>query len=471
VISRSISQPVTRLVGAMKALASGNFDVALPGLGRRDEVGDIAGAVETFKTMAAEKARHEAEEKQRRDEAAATERKAELHRLADGFQVAVGNIVDSVSSAAVELEASAATLNSTAETTQQLSISAADASKEASASVESVASASEELTASVGEISRQVNEASRISKTAVQQAASTDSQIAKLSASAARIGDVVKLITAVAEQTNLLALNATIEAARAGDAGRGFAVVAQEVKALAAQTAKATDEIGAQIAEMQSATQVSVTAIKEIVDTIGQISEIAGAIAEAVQQQGSATQEIAQNVQQAATGTAKVAGDVGDVHRGAVETGSASSQVLSAAKSLSSDSNHLKSEVDKFVASVKSEGNSADDMLRSAAGFITGLDAQMQERRRTRRVPYSAAVTATIAGKTVSTTLIDVSTTGARLKTVPGVQVGGAIAITTSDGRTVEATVIWAKGDTFGVKFKAEQTLTALAQGERGRAA
>jgi methyl-accepting chemotaxis protein len=471
VISRSISRPVTRLVGAMKELASGNFDVALPGLGRRDEVGDIAGAVETFKTTAVERARREADEKQRRDQAAATQRKAEMRLLADNFQTAVGNIVDSVSSAAVELEASAGSLNSTAETTQRLSISAADASKDASASVESVASASQALSASVGEISRRVHEASRISKMAVQQAADTDSQIAKLSTSAARIGDVVKLITAVAEQTNLLALNATIEAARAGDAGRGFAVVAQEVKALAAQTAKATEEIGTQIAGMQSATETSVAAIKGIVETIGQISEIAGAIAAAVEEQGEATTEITRNVQQAASGTAKAAGDVGNVHRGAVETGSASTQVLSAARSLSSDSNHLKSEVDKFVASVKSEAASVDDMFRNAAGLITNLDADMQERRRSRRVPYTALVTVTIANKSASTTVVDISTSGARLKTVPGIQVGGAIKITTPDGRTVEATVVWAKADMFGVKFKAEQSLPLTVQGGRDRAA
>jgi methyl-accepting chemotaxis protein len=219
--------------------------------------------------------------------------------------------------------------------------------------VQSVSSASEQLAGSVNEISRQVQESSKIAADAVQQARRTDAQIAALSQAAGRIGDVVKLITAIAEQTNLLALNATIEAARAGDAGRGFAVVAQEVKALAAQTSKATDEIGGQIAGMQAATTESVAAIKGIGETIGRISEIAATIAAAVEEQGAATQEISRNVQQAAAGTTQVAGTITNVSRGANETGSASTQVLSSAQALSRESNHLKSEVHKFLSAVR----------------------------------------------------------------------------------------------------------------------
>ena len=209
------------------------------------------------------------------------------------------------------------------------------------------------MTASVNEISRQVQESSRIAGDAVNQAQKTDARINELSQAAGRIGDVVKLITAIAEQTNLLALNATIEAARAGEAGRGFAVVASEVKQLASQTAKATEEISAQIAGMQTATQDSVAAIKTIGGTIGRISEIASTIAAAVEEQGAATQEIARNVGEAAKGTAMVASNITDVNRGAGETGSASSQVLSSAQSLSSESNHLKLEVDKFLSTVR----------------------------------------------------------------------------------------------------------------------
>jgi methyl-accepting chemotaxis protein len=219
--------------------------------------------------------------------------------------------------------------------------------------VQSVASATEEMTSSVNEISRQVQESAKIAGDAVKQAQETDARINELSQAAGRIGDVVKLITAIAEQTNLLALNATIEAARAGEAGRGFAVVASEVKALAAQTGKATEEISAQIAGMQTATQDSVAAIKAIGGTIGRISEIASTISAAVEEQGAATQEIARNVGEAAKGTQQVASNITDVNRGASETGSASAQVLSSAQSLSSESNHLKLEVDKFLSTVR----------------------------------------------------------------------------------------------------------------------
>jgi methyl-accepting chemotaxis protein len=281
------------------------------------------------------------------------EKKAAMHELADKFQAAIGSIVDSVSTASTELEAAASTLTHTADTTQQLSAIVASASEEASNNVQSVASSTEELTSSVNEIARQVQESSRIAGEAVEQAHNTDSRIGELANAAERIGAVVKLITAIAEQTNLLALNATIEAARAGDAGRGFAVVAQEVKALAAQTAKATDEIGTQIAGMQTATQDSVTAIKDIGLTIGRISEIAATIATAVEEQGVTTTEIARNVQQAAHGTILVASNIGEVSTGAAETGAASLQLLSSAKALSTEGSKLRTEVDKFLSRVR----------------------------------------------------------------------------------------------------------------------
>jgi methyl-accepting chemotaxis protein len=352
-VARGIIRPLAGLTAGMRELASGNFDVVLPGLGRKDEVGEMAGAVEEFKIKAAEKARHEAEAKSEQDRIAGEQRKAEMRKLADGFEKAVGQIVQTVSSASTELEASATTLTKTAETTQQLSNSAAAASEEASSNVQSVASSTEELTSSVSEIGRQVEQSNKIASDAVRQAKETDSRMAELSRAAERIGDVVKLITTIAEQTNLLALNATIEAARAGEAGKGFAVVAQEVKQLAAQTGKATGEIGQQISTMQASTEESVAAIKEIGDTIGKISSIASTIAAAVEQQGAATHEIARNVQQAASGTTQVASNIADVRRGAAETGSASSQVLSSAQSLSSESNRLKVEVDRFLASVR----------------------------------------------------------------------------------------------------------------------
>jgi methyl-accepting chemotaxis protein len=351
-IARGITRPLNAMTRAMGDLAAGDLAAVVPGLRRKDEVGEMAQAVEVFKANAIERVRLEAEQKENEARAAAR-RKAEMHKLADGFEAAVGGVVNCVSSASTELEAAASALTRTAETTQQLSGAVAAASEQASGNVQSVASATNEMAASVNEIGRQVHESSRIAGEAVTQAEKTDARIAELSQAAQRIGDVVKLITAVAEQTNLLALNATIEAARAGEAGRGFAVVAQEVKALAAQTAKATEEIGSQIVSMQMATQDSVAAIKEIGGTIGRISEIAGAIAAAVEEQGAATQEIARNVQQAARSTAEVATNITDLNKGASETGSASAQVYSSAEGLSREGNRLKTEVEKFLSTVR----------------------------------------------------------------------------------------------------------------------
>jgi methyl-accepting chemotaxis protein len=369
-----ISRPIRALVACLQRLAKGD-DIDVVGADRQDEIGETAKAVVDIKLMLAAKARREAEETaeaDRRDaeakraaaereavqqkaaeEKAAAERKAAMRKLADDFEKAVGNIIETVSTASTELEAAANTLTKTAETTQQLSTVVASASEEASSNVQSVASATEEMTGSVGEISRQVQESSTIADEAVDQAHKTDVRINELSQAANRIGDVVKLITAIAEQTNLLALNATIEAARAGEAGKGFAVVAQEVKALAAQTAKATGEIGTQIAGMQMATVDSVNAIKEIGGTINRISHIASTIAAAVEEQGAATQEISRNVQEAAKGTSQVASNIVNVNRGASETGSASAQVLSSAQSLATESNHLKVEVQKFLQTVR----------------------------------------------------------------------------------------------------------------------
>jgi methyl-accepting chemotaxis protein len=349
----TIARPMRVLSVSMQELADGNFDVVLPGLGRKDEIGDVAQAVETFKVKAEQKARDEAEAKTRQDQIAAQQRKADMIKLADTFESAVGDIVETVFSASTQLEASASTLTATADRAQEITTMVAAASEEASTNVQSVASATEELSSSVNEISRQVQESARMANEAVDQARKTNDRVSELSKAAARIGDVVELINTIAGQTNLLALNATIEAARAGEAGRGFAVVASEVKALAEQTAKATGEIGQQITSIQAATQESVGAIKEISGTIEKLSEISSAIAAAVEEQGAATQEISRNVQQAAQGTQQVSSNITDVQRGASETGSASSQVLSAAQSLSGDSNRLKLEVGKFLTTVR----------------------------------------------------------------------------------------------------------------------
>jgi methyl-accepting chemotaxis protein len=261
-------------------------------------------------------------------------------------------IITSLSGASTELERTARSLSENAGNTTRLATVVANASEDASNNVQSVASATEELASSVRAISAQVQESNRIAASAVQQADETDSRINALSQAANRIGDVIKLITSVAEQTNLLALNATIEAARAGEAGRGFAVVAQEVKALAAQTAKATDEIGVQIAGMQTATQEAVGSIKMISSTIGKISEISNAISAAIEEQGAATQEISGNIQRTAAGTSQVAGTIAEVSHGANQTGAASSQLLSSAKQLSDSTATLQTEIDGFLKTI-----------------------------------------------------------------------------------------------------------------------
>ncbi len=353
VLGRGISAPMTAMCRAMRELAGGKFDVVLPGLGRKDELGEMAGAVEEFKLQAIAKAERDASAQDAQNKTAGAARRAELIRFADGFETAVGAIVSNVSASAGQLEQAAGILTRTAETTQGLSSHVAGASEEASTNIQSVASATEELSASIGEIGRQVRESSSIAEAAVAQARATDTRIGKLSRAAAEIGDVVKLINAIAEQTNLLALNATIEAARAGDAGRGFAVVAAEVKSLASQTAKATEDISSHIAGMQDATQESVAAIKEIGATIGQISNIASSIATAVAQQGAATSEIARNVQSVAMGTREAASNIVQVNRGATETGDASAEVLSSAKALSSESTRLRAELDRFMGNIR----------------------------------------------------------------------------------------------------------------------
>jgi len=352
-LGRGISRPMTAMCKAMRELAGGKFDVVLPGLGRRDELGEMASAVEEFKVQAVAKAERDAATQEAQNKAGSEARRAELIRFADEFEAAVGAIVSNVSASAVQLEQAAGTLTRTAETTQGLSSQVAGASEEASSNMQAVASATEELTTSVDEIGRRVRESNQIAEAAVVQAQQTDGRIGKLSRAAQQIGDVVKLITAIAEQTNLLALNATIEAARAGEAGRGFAVVASEVKSLASQTAKATDEISSHILGMQGATQESVTAIKEIGDTIGKISSIASTIASAVEQQSSATLEIARNVQNVAQGSHEVAANITQVNRGATETGSASGEVLNSAKTLSAESTRLREELDRFMANIR----------------------------------------------------------------------------------------------------------------------
>jgi methyl-accepting chemotaxis protein len=351
VVIRDVSSGITSIVEPMQALGRGDLTARVPHQGEKTEIGAMADVLQVFKEALI--AKKSADEAAAQDAEAKIERGRRVDNITRDFESMIGEIVNTVSSASSQLEASAGTLSNTAARSQELATTVSAASEEATANVQSVASATEELTSSVNEISRQVQDSARMANEAVGQARNTTERVSELSKAATRIGDVVELINTIAGQTNLLALNATIEAARAGEAGRGFAVVASEVKALAEQTAKATGEIGQQITGIQAATQDSVNAIKEISGTIEKLSEISATIASAVEEQGAATQEISRNVQQAAQGTQQVSSNITDVQRGATETGSASSQVLSAAKSLSGDSGRLRAEVSKFLTSVR----------------------------------------------------------------------------------------------------------------------
>ena len=351
-IGRGISQPVVKMCAAMRALAGGDRTVEIPGVGRKDEIGQMAETVVVFRDSMAEAERLREDNERHKAEAEA-ERKTGMLRLADTFEAGIKGVVNSVASQATEMQSAAQAMTQTAEMATKQATAVAASVEQASANVQTVATAAEELSASVLEIGRQVEQSSKIANQAVGEADKTNATVEGLNRTAQRIGEVVQLIETIAGQTNLLALNATIEAARAGDAGKGFAVVASEVKSLASQTAKATEEIRSQIGEIQGATGQTVEAIRTIGATIRQMSEIATTIASAVEEQGAATREIASNVHQAAQGTGDIATNIEGVSRAASDTGAAASQVLSAAGELSRQSETLRKDVDEFVATVR----------------------------------------------------------------------------------------------------------------------
>jgi methyl-accepting chemotaxis protein len=351
-IGRGISRPVVAMCAAMRTLAGGDKTVEIPGVGRKDEIGQMADTVAVFKNNMIEADRLR-EETERQKAEAETARKTGMLRLADNFEAGIKGVVNSVASQATEMQSSAQAMTHTAEQATHQATAVAASVEEASANVQTVASSAEELSASVREIGQQVEHSSKISSQAVIEADKTNATVEGLAKTAQRIGDVVQLIETIAGQTNLLALNATIEAARAGDAGKGFAVVASEVKSLANQTAKATEEIRVQISEIQGATGQTVEAIRSIGATIRQMSEIATTIASAVEEQGAATREIATNVHQAAQGTSDIATNIEGVSRAATDTGSAATQVLGAAGELSKQAETLRRDVDEFLATVR----------------------------------------------------------------------------------------------------------------------
>jgi methyl-accepting chemotaxis protein len=353
IVAFGITRPMGQLVHVLQGMAKGDIEAEIKEAARGDEIGAIGRAVAGIKAMVAVKAAEQAEMKRIADAAAALERKRTMVELADSFERAVGGIVGMVSSSATELQATAQTMTTTASDTASQSVTVAGAAEEAAANVQTVAAAAEELGSSVQEIGRQVSGSSDLAQTAVGEADQTMQLVQALSQASARIGDMVGLISNIASQTNLLALNATIEAARAGDAGRGFAVVATEVKELAAQTARATEEIGMQIGQIQGVTGQAVSAIGSISTRIREINGVAASIAAAVEEQGAATQEIVRNVAQASTGTSEVTSNIASVAQASEETGAAASQVLSAASELSRQSEQLGTEVSRFLATVR----------------------------------------------------------------------------------------------------------------------
>ena len=347
-----LARPLTRVAAALQSIGRGDYNVEVPAKRSHDEIGDIWGVVDQVVTSLQENDRLKAEQAEA-EKRAEEEKRIMMNQLADEFESEVMGVVRAVSSAATQLQQNASQMSAVADETSRQSTVVAAASEEATTNVETVASAAEELSGSIREIGTRVQTAAEVADKASGQAKDTVSVVGGLATKAQRIGEVVGLINDIASQTNLLALNATIEAARAGEAGKGFAVVAVEVKSLAAQTAKATEEISAQIHDVQTATAEVVTAMNEITQIIEQVNEISSAIAAAVEQQGSATVEIARNVSQAAAGTSEVTANITGVSQAAAETENVSNQIVSAANDLSSQAETLRKQVDGFIQRVR----------------------------------------------------------------------------------------------------------------------
>ncbi len=350
-IGRSITRPISSMSAAMRRLAGGDTAVVIPAQGARDEMGEMAKAVEVFRANAV--ARMELEAQQAQEQTARQRRADRVDQLVRGFQGRVAASLGVVTSAATELDATARSMTGVADSTSSQAVASSAAAEETSANVQTVAAAAEEMVSSLSEIERQVRRSHAVAGEAAREAGASNAAMARLGSAAEQIGNAVTTIAGIAGQTNLLALNATIEAARAGDAGKGFAVVASEVKALAQQTARATEEVGGHIAAIQAATAEAITAIRQIDETIGAMNEISGTITETIEQQAAATQEISRNASEAARGTQDVSANIAQVLTSAGETGGAAAQVLSAAEELATQSLHVKQEVDDFLRAIQ----------------------------------------------------------------------------------------------------------------------
>ncbi|WP_337357531.1 methyl-accepting chemotaxis protein [Prosthecomicrobium sp. N25] len=430
VANRRISGPIGRLTRTMRALSDGDLAVAAEGADRKDEIGDMARAVAVFRDSMVERSRLEEAARLEQDKRDAERR--ELERIILQFQADIGHVTENLGTEMHRMEKTADTLGSVARVTASQASAAAAASTESSAGIQTIASATEEMGASIGEIADRATKASGMVLTATETAERTNRDMAALAETARQIGTVVEMIRGIAEQTNLLALNATIEAARAGTAGRGFAVVASEVKSLAEQTAKATGDIAQQVGAIQSAARATEESVRGIVAMMENVNGLTASIATSVSEQSNATREITANITQASQGSSEVAGSVESVMGAVAETEMAAASARGVAEKLSQITDRLSKTVEDFLGTINGE---------------------IRDRRGARRLQAARDFEVQHEGRVHRSRMTELSTTGARLGTVPGISAGSTVRLRLTGELDVSATVIWLTADEFGVRF------------------